>query len=168
MAVLALFAREAQGAQAAVVSLNVLALALAIEARIAGTFVHLDSAVGARPAGLAEAQRAEGDVDAAAVLSARRRRPMAHAHFGLAPLPSESGRTGTGEIVNQVSAVAAQQTRGFGAIVDVVGAEWAFPSGSTDALSVGRTGPNWRKDWRRRGPGCYCNWLLCSPSGTGR
>ena len=32
------------------------ALALAIEARIAGTFVHLDSAVGARSAGLAEAQ----------------------------------------------------------------------------------------------------------------
>ena len=60
-AVLALFAREAQGAEAAVVSLNVLALA-AIEARIAGTFVHLDSAVGARPDGLAEAQTAEEEV----------------------------------------------------------------------------------------------------------
>ena len=42
-------------------SLNVLALA-AIEARIAGTFVHLDSAVGARPDGLAEAQTAEEEV----------------------------------------------------------------------------------------------------------
>ena len=65
-AVLALFAREAQGAEAAVVSLNVLALA-AIEARIAGTFVHLDSTVGAHPVGLVEAQRAEEDVDAGAM-----------------------------------------------------------------------------------------------------
>ena len=133
-AVLALFARKAQGAKAAEVSLNVLALA-AIEARIGRAFVHLDSAVGARPAGLAEAQSAEEDVDAGAVFPAGRKRP-AKVHFGLAPLPSESGRTGAGEIVNQVGAVAAQQTGRFGAVVDVVGAERTFPSGRADAFET--------------------------------
>ena len=43
--VLELFAPEAQGVQAAEVSLHVLALA-AIEARIARAFVHLDGTVG--------------------------------------------------------------------------------------------------------------------------
>ena len=122
-AVLALLAREAQGAQAAVVSLHVLALA-AIEAGIARAFVHLDAVVGARPAGLAEAQSAEEDVDAGSVLSARRRRSV-QVHFGHAPLPGESGRTGASEIVNKVDAV-----------VDVVGAEWTFLSDRVDALET--------------------------------
>ena len=61
---------------------------------------------------------------------------MAHVHFGLAPLPSESGRTGAGEIVNQVGAIATQQARGFGAVVDIVGAERTSPSGRADAFET--------------------------------
>ena len=54
---------------------------------------------------------------------------MAHVHFGLAPLPSESGRTGAGEIVNQVGAIATQQARGFGV-------ERTSPSGRADAFET--------------------------------
>ena len=85
--VLELFAPEAQGVQAAEVSLHVLALA-AIEARIARAFVHLDGTVGPVQPALQrqKVQSAEEDVGAGSVLPARRRRPMANVHFGLVPL----------------------------------------------------------------------------------
>ena len=83
--VLELFAPEAQGVQAAEVSLHVLALA-AIEARIARAFVHLDGTVGLVQPALQRNKVLKKMCDAGSVLPARRRRPMANVHFGLVPL----------------------------------------------------------------------------------
>ena len=79
------FPLEAQGVQAAEVSLHVLALA-AIEARIARAFVHLDGTVRPVQPALQRHKVLKKICGAGSVLPARRRRPIANVHFGLVPL----------------------------------------------------------------------------------
>lgn len=69
-AVLAVFAGEAQGAKASIIAFDVLALA-SVQARVGRAFVHLNGAVGTRPAWLTNAQGVKVAVDASAVFAAR-------------------------------------------------------------------------------------------------
>lgn len=130
---LAILSSPSSGALALVISFQILTRS-SVEARISGAFFYLCAAIGAGPTRLTDALSFEETIDASAVCSARRR--IAKVHFDFATFTGETGGAGAAEIVQKVRAISSEETRRIGAVVDVIGAQWSFPSRRADALET--------------------------------
>lgn len=99
-----------------------------VAARVAGTIVNVDFTSSSGPSWVTHALMAEQFVNAYAVLT---RVCRAYFYFRFTTFAREARGTSAFEIVDEIGASSSQETRSFGAVVDVHITMFAFPAGFT-------------------------------------